>query len=146
MRLNQLKPRPGATKKRKRIGCGVGSGHGKTSTRGHKGAGQHSAPSKDARFEGGQMPFYRRIPKRGFRNFTRKDYEVVNVGDLAAAAEANKITPVLLSEKGLARGNRPVKILGGGELNQVLEVTAHAFSASARAKIEKAGGRAETLK
>lgn len=146
MRLNQLRPRPGATRKRKRVGCGTGSGHGKTSTRGHKGAGQHSAPRKDARYEGGQMPFYRRFPKRGFKNYTRVEYEVVAVGDLAGAAQDGRVTPDSLRAAGLLRRRQPVKILGTGELTQALQVTAHAFSTGARGKIEKAGGKAELLK
>ena len=146
MRLNELRPRPGATKKRKRVGCGVGSGHGKTSTRGHKGAGQHSAPNKDDRFEGGQMPLYRRIPKRGFKNYTRVSYETVNVADLTGSARDGKVTPEILRSAGLYRRDQPVKILGTGELAAPLQVAAHAFSASARSKIEKAGGKVEILK
>lgn len=146
MRLNQLRPHPGATRKRKRVGCGVGSGHGKTSTRGHKGAGQHSAPAKDARFEGGQMPFYRRIPKRGFKNYTRVNFEVVNAGDLTTAARDGAVTPELLRSAGLLRRQLPVKVLGTGDLLVPLRVSAHGFSASARAKIERAGGKAETIK
>lgn len=146
MKLNTLRPSPGATRKRKRVGCGTGSGHGKTSTRGHKGAGQHSAPRKDARYEGGQMPFYRRLPKRGFTNYTRVRYEVVNVGDLAAAARENKVTPDLLRQAGLIRRDWPVKVLGVGGVAAPLAVTAHGFSASARAKIEQAGGKVEILK
>ena len=146
MRLNELRPRAGATKKRKRVGCGVGSGHGKTSTRGHKGAGQHSAPNKDDRFEGGQMPLYRRIPKRGFKNYTRVSYETVNVADLAGVAQEGKVTPEILKSAGLYRRDQPVKILGAGELAVALQVSAHAFSASARTKIEKAGGKIEALK
>ena len=146
MRLNELRPRLGATKKRKRVGCGIGSGHGKTSTRGHKGAGQHSAPAKDARFEGGQMPFYRRIPKRGFKNYTRLSYEVVNVGDLALAARDGAVNPDQLRAQGLVRRQLPVKILGNGTVDGVLSVSAHAASSSARKKIESAGGRVEILK
>jgi large subunit ribosomal protein L15 len=144
--MNQLKPRPGATKKPKRVGCGIGSGHGKTSTRGHKGAGQHSAPRKDARYEGGQMPFYRKLPKRGFHNYTRVAYEVVNVGDLAAVAGDSKVTPDLLRAAGLIRRDLPIKVLGNGNLEVALQVAAHAFSASAREKIEKGGGKVEVLK
>jgi large subunit ribosomal protein L15 len=142
VKLTDLKPEPGARKKRKRVGCGTGSGHGKTSCRGHKGAGQHSAPRHDARFEGGQMPFYRRIPKRGFVNPTRVEYEPVNLADLAKL-EADTITVQILRERGLVRRNLPVKILGEGEVSRPLVVTAQAFSKSAREKIEKAGGRAE---
>ena len=142
MKLGELKPEPGSTKRRKRIGRGVGSGHGKTSCRGHTGAGQHSAPRHDARFEGGQMPFYRRIPKRGFVNPTRKEYAAVNLTDLAKL-EVEIVTVDLLREKGLVGQRESVKVLGGGELGRALSVTAHAFSKSAREKIEKAGGKAE---
>jgi large subunit ribosomal protein L15 len=146
VRLNDIRPRKGATKKRKRVGCGIGSGHGKTSTRGHKGAGQHSAPAKDARFEGGQMPFYRRIPKRGFRNPTRVAYEPVNLDRLAGLAETGKITPDEMRKAGLVNQNLPVKVLGNGEPGKALQVAAHAFSKSAKEKIEKAGGSIELLK
>jgi large subunit ribosomal protein L15 len=142
VKLGGLKPEPGSTKRRKRIGRGVGSGHGKTSCRGHTGAGQHSAPRHDARFEGGQMPFYRRIPKRGFVNPTRKEFAAVNLTDLAKL-EVEVVTIDLLREKGLVGQRESVKVLGGGELGRALSVTAHAFSKSAREKIEKAGGKAE---
>ena len=144
--MQDIRPRKGATKKRKRVGCGIGSGHGKTSTRGHKGAGQHSAPAKDARFEGGQMPFYRRIPKRGFRNYTRVEYEPVNLDRMAAMPDAGKITPKEMKQAGLLSSNLPVKVLGSGELAKALQVAAHAFSKSAKEKIEKAGGSVEILK
>jgi len=144
VRLGDLKPAPGSTRPRKRVGRGVGSGHGKTSCRGHKGAGQHSAPRHDARFEGGQMPFYRRIPKRGFVNPTRKEYAAVNLSDLAKL-EVDAVSVDLLREKGIVGQRELVKVLGGGELGRALSVTAHAFSKSAREKIEKAGGKAEVL-
>ena len=144
MKLGELRPEPGSTRPQKRVGRGVGSGHGKTSCRGHKGAGQHSAPRHDARFEGGQMPFYRRIPKRGFVNPTRKEYTAVNLSDLAKL-EVEVVTVDLLREKGLVGKRESVKVLGGGELGRALSVTAHAFSKSAREKIEKAGGKAEVL-
>jgi large subunit ribosomal protein L15 len=142
VKLGGLKPEPGSTKRRKRIGRGVGSGHGKTSCRGHTGAGQHSAPRHDARFEGGQMPFYRRIPKRGFVNPTRNEFAAVNLTDLAKL-DVEVVTVDLLREKGLIGQRESVKVLGGGELGRALSVTAHAFSKSAREKIEKAGGKAE---
>jgi large subunit ribosomal protein L15 len=142
VKLGELKPEPGSTKRRKRIGRGIGSGHGKTSCRGHTGAGQHSAPRHDARFEGGQMPFYRRIPKRGFVNPTRKEYAGVNLADLAELDVA-VVTIELMREKGLVGRRELVKVLGGGEVARALSVTAHAFSKSAREKIEKAGGKAE---
>ena len=142
MKLGGLKPEPGSTKRRKRIGRGVGSGHGKTSCRGNTGAGQHSAPRHDARFEGGQMPFYRRIPKRGFVNPTRKEYAAVNLTDLAEL-DVEVVTVELLRERGLVGWRESVKVLGDGELGRALSITAHAFSKSAREKIEKAGGKAE---
>jgi large subunit ribosomal protein L15 len=142
VKLGELKPEPGSTHRKKRIGRGVGSGHGKTSCRGHTGAGQHSAPRHDARFEGGQMPFYRRIPKRGFVNPTRKEFVGVNLTDLVKL-EVEVVTVDLLREKGLVGQRESVKVLGGGELGRALSVTAHAFSKSAREKIEKAGGKAE---
>ncbi|MGB9741981.1 MAG: 50S ribosomal protein L15 [candidate division WOR-3 bacterium] len=145
MRVSDLKPAPGARKRKKRVGCGPGSGHGKTSCRGHKGAGQHSAPEFDARFEGGQMPFYRRIPKRGFNNPTRVEYSVVNLDDLAKLSEDN-ITLELLRARRLVRRGLPVKVLGRGEINRAVTITAHAFSSSARQKIEQAGGRVIELR
>ena len=140
--MNELRPEPGATKKRKRVGCGPGSGHGKTSGRGHKGAGQHSAPEFDARFEGGQMPFYRRIPKRGFTNPCRVEYAVVNLDDLARLA-ADRITVETMVEQRLVRKGMPVKVLARGELTRPLTVVAHRFSKSAQEKIVKAGGKVE---
>ena len=144
MKLNELKPDPGARKKRKRVGCGPGSGHGKTSCRGNKGAGQHSASEFDQRFEGGQMPLYRRIPKRGFNNVNRVEYAVVNL-DRLVDLEADSITVELLRDKGLVRKGMRVKVLGNGEVARALTVTAHAFTKSAREKIEKAGGKAEVV-
>ncbi|MFO7639306.1 MAG: 50S ribosomal protein L15 [bacterium] len=144
MRLHELKPAPGAKKRRKRIGRGPGSGHGKTSGRGTKGAGQHSASEFDARFEGGQMPFYRRVGKRGFNNPNRIAYETVNVGRLAGL-EAEQVTVALLRERRLVRPGRPVKVLGNGELDRAVTVSAHAFSKTARAKIEQAGGKVEVV-
>lgn len=141
MKLGELKPEPGSTKRRKRIGRGIGSGHGKTSCRGNTGAGQHSAPRHDARFEGGQMPFYRRIPKRGFVNPTRKEYAPVNLADLVKL-DVDVVTIELLRERGLVGRCESVKVLGDGELGRALSVTAHAFSKAARDKIEKAGGKA----
>jgi large subunit ribosomal protein L15 len=142
VKLGELKPQPGATHKRKRVGCGTGSGHGKTSCRGHKGAGQHSAPRHDARFEGGQMPFYRRIPKRGFVNPTRVEYQVVNL-DVIAKLDLDTVTPEQMYERGLITKGAVVKVLGAGELARAVSVKAHAFSKSAVEKIQKAGGKAE---
>lgn len=145
MKLNELRPAEGARRRRKRVGCGPSSGHGKTSCRGHKGSGQHSAPEFDARFEGGQMPFYRRVPKRGFRQPGRIECSVVNLDELADLG-ADTITVEFLREKGLVRAGLPVKVLGRGEPGRALTVVAHAFSSSARAKLERAGGRAGICK
>jgi len=153
MDLSNLKPAEGATKKRKRIGRGVGSGYGgHSATRGDKGqksrTGNHAMPSW---FEGGQMPLQRRVPKFGFKNPFRKTYRVFNVSQLAALVEAGRldasgpITPAVLVEAGLAGTSDLVKVLGDGELGVALDMTAHAFSKSARKKIEAAGGQATVL-
>lgn len=134
-------------KRRKRIGRGIGSGHGKTSGRGSKGMGQHSADRPHRMSEGGQMPLFRRIPKRGFSNARfRTEYQVVNIATLEERFEAGaQVTPEVLSEKGLIHdATRPVKILGTGELTKKLEVEATAFSASAAEKITRAGGQARS--
>ena len=144
MKPGDLKPDRGAKRRRKRVGCGPGSGHGKTSCRGNKGAGQHSASEFDARFEGGQMPFYRRIPKRGFSNPNRTAYEVINVGDLERL-DTEAVSLELLMSSRMVRKGHLVKVLGGGEVKRALTVSAHAFTKSARDKIEKAGGKVEVL-
>ena len=145
MKLHELKNAPGAVHRRKRVGCGEGGGHGKTSGRGGKGQTARSGGSIRPGFEGGQMPLYRKLPQRGFNhaNF-RVVYEVVNVGDLARLdAAATEATPAALAAAGLVRrGSTRVKVLGGGELTRALTVTASKFSAAAKAKIEKAGGQA----
>lgn len=138
--LSSLHPPKGAKKKRKRVGCGPGSGHGKTSGRGHKGAKARSGKEFDSRFEGGQTPFYRRIPKRGFQNPFRKEYEIVNLSAFKKIEE-KEITPELLKAKNLVKEGKLVKILGGGEIDFPLTISAHAFSKSAKEKIEKAGGK-----
>ncbi len=144
--LSMLRPPKGAVKRKKRVGCGPGSGHGKTSTRGHKGAKSRSGKEYDSRFEGGQMPLYRRIPKKGFSNYRfKKFYEIVNLKELNKFEENTEITPEFLKEKGLIEGRYPVKILGEGEIKVKLLVKAHKFSRSAREKIEKAGGKVEVL-
>jgi large subunit ribosomal protein L15 len=147
MKLHELKNVPGAIHHKKRVGCGEGSGHGKTSGRGGKGQTARSGGSIRPGFEGGQMPLYRKLPHRGFnnKNFTI-DYSVVNVGDLARIDEAvSDVTFDVLVKAGLVRGNSVrVKILGNGEISRALNVTAEKFSASAKEKIEKAGGQAIT--
>jgi len=147
MRLHDLKPRPGAKHRRKRLGQGESSGHGKTSGRGGKGQTARSGSSIRIGFEGGQMPLIRRIPKRGFNN-TRfgTRYLAVNVGDLDRFDNGARVDEAALRSVGLANGRSSgVKILGGGELSKKLAVSASAFSASARAKIEAKGGTCELV-
>jgi len=143
MNLSNLKPAEGSTKNRKRIGRGTGSGRGGTSTRGHKGAGSRSGTSTKVGFEGGQMPLQRRLPKVGFKNPNRVEYVSVNLDALQSLVDEHKVTTVnfdTLKEHGLVSRNDLVKILGRGELKAKLEVTAHAFSATAQKAIEAAGG------
>jgi large subunit ribosomal protein L15 len=148
MDLSNLKPAKGSTKKEKRIGRGTGSGHGGTSTRGHKGAKSRSGYSKKLGFEGGQMPLVRRVPKFGFKNFNRIEYKGINLDTLQQLTEKKNIqvvNPGILFEAGIISKKDKVKILGRGELKVKLEVTAHAFSASARKAIEELGGIANTI-
>jgi large subunit ribosomal protein L15 len=143
MNLSNLKPAEGSTKNKKRIGRGTGSGRGGTSTRGHKGAGSRSGHKTKIGFEGGQMPLQRRIPKVGFKNINRIEYVGVNLDVLQALAEKFSLTTVdfaTLKEHGLVSKNDLVKILGRGELTTKLEITAHAFTATAQKAIEAAGG------
>ena len=144
MKLENLKPAKGATHNSKRVGRGQGSGKGGTATRGTKGAQARAGYEHKIGFEGGQMPIQRRLPKFGFTNPTRKEYQPVNVAALQALAEAgvNEISIVTLVDAGLVRAGKLVKILGNGELTAKVEVTADAFSASAVSKIEAAGGKA----
>ena len=146
MRLNELRPAKGARKKEKRIGRGPGSGHGKTSTKGHKGQLARAGGGKAPGFEGGQMPLIRRIPKRGFHNIFRIEYTVVNLKMLTRFEGQEDITPQRLREAGLVKSrNARIKILGEGELTRPLVIQAHRFSQSAIVKIQKAGGKAEVL-
>ena len=148
MRLEELRPAAGAKKRRKRVGRGPGSGHGKTSTKGHKGHKARSGGGKTGGFEGGQMPLYRRLPKRGFLPPGGKtEYAVVNLKSLAAFGAGSTVDPDGLVQAGLVKnGERSrVKILGSGDLPHALTVKAHAVSGSARGKIEAAGGRVELL-
>jgi large subunit ribosomal protein L15 len=147
MSLNNLRPPKGATHPRKRVGRGPGSGHGKTASRGSKGAKSRSGFRFKRGFEGGQMPLHRRVPKRGFHNPFRVEYAVINLDTLAAVFEAgSEVTPDLLRERGLVReSNVPVKILGRGEISKKLTVRAHRFSGSAAEKIAAAGGAAEVI-
>jgi len=148
MDLSNLKPAKGAVKKRKRIGRGQGSGHGGTSTRGHKGAKSRSGYSSKPGFEGGQMPLYRRVPKFGFKNINRVEYRGINIDVLQKLSDEFNVSAIdvnYLIEKGLANKKDLVKILGRGELKTKLEVTAHAFSKSAIAAIEAKGGLATKI-
>ncbi|MBC8052001.1 MAG: 50S ribosomal protein L15 [Sphingobacteriaceae bacterium] len=143
MNLSNLKPAEGSTKNRKRIGRGTGSGRGGTSTRGHKGAGSRSGTSSKVGFEGGQMPLQRRVPKVGFKNVNRIEYVGINLDVLQALAEKFSLTTIdfaSLKEHGLISKNDLVKILGRGELKTKLDVSAHAFTATAQKAIEAAGG------
>jgi large subunit ribosomal protein L15 len=145
MRLHDLFPAPGSNTPKTRRGRGIGSGLGKTAGRGHKGQKARSGGHIRPGFEGGQMPLYRRLPKRGFTNPFRVEYEVVNVQDLNRFEPGTEVTPELLREARLVRRPLPVKILGEGELDRPLIVRAQAFSKSAREKIEAAQGRAEVI-
>ena len=147
MGLSNLKPPKGAKHAVKRIGRGQGSGQGKTAGRGHKGAKSRSGFKFKRGFEGGQMPLHRRVPKRGFHNPFRVEYEVVNLDTLATKFDAGTIvTPELLRERGLvAGGNRPVKVLARGEVGKALTVRAHKFSGKAAEKLAAAGGAAEAI-
>jgi large subunit ribosomal protein L15 len=144
MNLSTIRAPRKASEKRKRVGRGMGSGMGKTSTRGHKGQRSRSGMRLLRGFEGGQMPLHRRLPKRGFTNIFRQEYAVVNLDRLAALGQT-EITPEVLKKAGVVHGKNPVKILGNGELKTALTVHAHKFSKSAQEKITKAGGKFEVL-
>jgi large subunit ribosomal protein L15 len=148
MKLNDLRPNPGATKKRKRVGRGIAAGQGKTAGRGTKGTGARSGGGKAPFFEGGQLPLVRRLPfKRGFNNIFRIEYQEVNVDELEARFEKKAtVTPQALAEAGIIRdADRPVKVLGRGDVTKALTVHAHAFTKSAREKIANAGGSVTDL-
>jgi len=149
MKLNTLTPAEGSTKNRKRIGRGTGSGRGGTSTRGHKGAKSRSGYSKKIGFEGGQMPLQRRVPKFGFKNINRVEYQGINLDTLQSLVDNGVVTDTVdfsvLIDTRLATKNELVKVLGRGELKAKLKVTAHKFTATAKAAIEAAGGEAVTL-
>ncbi|MCB0587102.1 MAG: 50S ribosomal protein L15 [Phaeodactylibacter sp.] len=148
MKLNSLKPAKGSVKKRKRIARGVGSGHGRTSTRGHKGAKSRSGFKEKRNFEGGQMPLQMRLPKIGFKNPNRVAYTPINLDRLQMISEKYNLDTVdleALIKNGIVRKNDKVKILGGGELKAKLTVQAHAFSASAKQAIEALGGTATAV-
>jgi large subunit ribosomal protein L15 len=145
MKLHELKPRPGSTKRRKIVGRGVGSGHGKTATRGHKGQRSRTGSGKGPGFAGGQNRLNRMYPKRGFGTVDPVGFSVINVDRLAAFPVGAVVTPASMKEQGLIKGIAPVKILGNGELKIQLTVKANAFSASAKAKIEACGGKTEVV-
>ena len=144
--IGTLRAPAGANKRSKRVGQGMGSGHGKTATRGSKGQRSRAGMRMRPGFEGGQMPLQRRLPKRGFTNIFRKHFAIVNLSDLEDFKPEEKITPELLIARGLVKGlGEGLKVLGDGELKAPLHISAHLFSKSAREKIEKAGGKAEVI-
>lgn len=147
MKIEDLRPAIGAKKRRKIIGRGPGSGHGKTSTRGHKGQMSRTGKGRRPGFEGGQMPLIRRMPKKGFNKMPKKGYCIINLKDIATLKKEIVVTPELLKEKGILKG--PVdflKILGGGEINVPVNIKAHAFSKKAFEKIKSVGGKPEVIK
>lgn len=148
MELNNLKPAKGSTHHDKRIGRGAGSGHGGTATRGHKGAQSRSGYSSKLGFEGGQMPLQRRLPKHGFKNINRVEYKAINIATIQALAEAKNLEKVGIEDlvaAGFVSSKHLVKVLGNGELSKKVDVEAHAFSKSAEAAIQAAGGTATKI-
>ncbi|MGB8656173.1 MAG: 50S ribosomal protein L15 [Candidatus Zixiibacteriota bacterium] len=152
IRIGRLPSTPGATKKRKRVGRGPGSGHGKTSTRGHKGQKARAGSKKKAWSEGGQMPLQRRLPKRGFTNIFKKEFQIVDlsglskVGPQLLASASDVISPQTMKQAGLIKKTDiPVKILGDGEIGKAVTVQANAFSQKAKEKIESVGGKTEVI-
>lgn len=146
MKLGELSPKKGSKKRPKRVGRGPGSGHGKTSGKGHKGQSARSGGGKGPEFEGGQMPFVRRVPKRGFVNIFKKDYSIINLKALEGFNEKEVITPELLKETGILKKSAEfVKVLGEGAISMPLTIKAHKFSKTAFQKIQAAGGKAEVL-
>ena len=146
MRIEDIRPADGRTKNKKRVGRGVGSGHGKTSCKGHKGQKARSGGTKGAGFEGGQMPLQRRIPKRGFKNIFKKEFAIVNLDIIDALKDDAVITPELLIEKGVIKKMKDgLKVLAKGSIQRPVTIKANAFSTSAAAKIEAAGGKTEVI-
>ena len=148
MKLHTLKPAEGSTKAKKRVGRGQGSGHGGTSTRGHKGAKSRSGYKSKIGFEGGQMPLQRRVPKFGFKNINRVEYKGINLDTIQFVVNKTKakyITPEMIVENGLANKKDFIKILGRGELKSKINISAHGFSAKAKSTIEDLGGKAEVI-
>jgi large subunit ribosomal protein L15 len=146
MKIEDIKPAPGSRKRNKRVGRGIGSGHGKTSCKGHKGQKARSGGTKGPGFEGGQMPLQRRLPKRGFKNRFAIEYAIINLKDIARVQDADVITPEVLVEKGIIKDlKNGIKVLGNGDIQRPLTIKADAFSASAISKISAAGGKAEVV-
>lgn len=146
MKLHELKPSEGSRHKRNRVGRGVGSGNGKTAGRGHKGQNARSGGGVRPGFEGGQLPLYRRLPKRGFTNINRKEYAIVNLDTLNQLEDGTEVTPELLLETRVIRKLKDgVKVLGNGKLDKKLTIKAHKFSVSAKEAIEAAGGKTEVI-
>ena len=146
MKLHELKPAEGSRKERKRLGRGIGSGQGKTAGKGHKGQNARSGGGVRLGFEGGQTPLFRRLPKRGFTNFNRKEYAIVNLDELNRFEDGTEVTPELLIESGVVKSEEAgIKILANGTLEKKLTVKAHKFSSAAKEAIEAAGGNTEVI-
>ncbi|EAF9639271.1 50S ribosomal protein L15 [Listeria monocytogenes] len=146
MKLHELKPSEGSRKERNRVGRGTGSGNGKTSGRGHKGQKARSGGGVRLGFEGGQLPLFRRIPKRGFTNINRKEFAIVNLDVLNRFEDGTEVTPKLLVETGIIRNEKSgIKILSNGNIEKKLTVKANKFSAAAKEAIEAAGGKTEVI-
>jgi large subunit ribosomal protein L15 len=146
MKLHELKPAEGSRKERKRLGRGIGSGQGKTAGKGHKGQNARSGGGVRLGFEGGQTPLYRRLPKRGFTNISRKEYAIVNLDTLNRFVDGTEVTPELLIETGVVSSEKAgIKVLAKGTLEKKLTVKAHKFSSAAKEAIEAAGGNTEVI-
>jgi large subunit ribosomal protein L15 len=145
MKMHEIKPAKGARRKRKIVGRGAASGLGKTSGKGNKGQNARSGGTRHPRFEGGQMPIIRRLPKRGFTNIFKKEYNTINLDAIARLEITGEVTAQVLAEHGFVRANKPLKVLGRGEITKPMVVKAARFSKSAADKIEKAGGQAVTV-
>jgi large subunit ribosomal protein L15 len=147
MKIAELRPAEGSKKRKKRVGRGPGSGHGKTACRGHKGQKSRSGGGVSPGFEGGQMPLHRRLPKRGFKNEPfKKVYAIINLKGLDKVKDVDVITPDILMERGIIKNLKDgLKVLGDGEIDRAITIKAHAFSETARKKIEQAGGKVEVI-
>jgi large subunit ribosomal protein L15 len=146
MKLHEMKPVEGARKSRNRVGRGMSSGNGKTSARGHNGQNSRSGGGVGPTFEGGQLPLFRRIPKRGFTNINRKEYAVLNLNDLNRFEDGTEVTPEMLKENGIVKNAKSgIKVLGNGTLEKKLTIKAHKFSGSAAKAIEEQGGSYEVI-